>query len=100
MLLDPDPDARWRVRPTDVPRLAEAQAALLRRAAEAVRPGGSLVYSTCTLLEDENEAVVAGFLAERPEFRAAAREALPAAVAPLVGEDGTLSATPFASSWT
>jgi 16S rRNA (cytosine967-C5)-methyltransferase len=89
-----NPDARWRVRPGDVARLAEAQATLLRRAAEAVRPGGSLVYSTCTLLEEENEAVVGAFLAERPEFRTAARESLPAAVAPLVGDDGFMRCLP------
>jgi 16S rRNA (cytosine967-C5)-methyltransferase len=47
------PDLRWRGKP-----LPELQLALLRAAAERVRPGGSLVYSVCTLNADENEAVV------------------------------------------
>jgi 16S rRNA (cytosine967-C5)-methyltransferase len=47
------PDLRWRARP-----LPELQLALLRAAAERVRPGGTVVYSVCTLNADENEAIV------------------------------------------
>ncbi|MGH2972799.1 MAG: 16S rRNA (cytosine(967)-C(5))-methyltransferase RsmB, partial [Gaiellaceae bacterium] len=47
------PDLRWRARP-----LPELQLALLRSAAERVRPGGTIVYSVCTMNADENEAVV------------------------------------------
>src|SRR5262249_46054069 len=47
------PDLRWRARP-----LPELQLALLRAAAERVRPGGTAVYSVCALSGDENEAVV------------------------------------------
>ena len=47
------PDLRWRARP-----LPELELALLRAAAERVRPGGTLVYSVCTINADENEAVV------------------------------------------
>jgi 16S rRNA (cytosine967-C5)-methyltransferase len=47
------PDLRWRARP-----LPELQAALLRSAAERVRPGGTIVYSVCTINADENEAIV------------------------------------------
>src|SRR5207248_9388947 len=49
------PDLRWRAEP-----LPELQLALLRAAAERVRPGGMIVYSVCTLNADENEAVVDG----------------------------------------
>src|ERR671937_3064110 len=49
------PDLRWRARP-----LSELQLALLRSAAERVRPGGTIVYAVCTINADENEAVVAG----------------------------------------
>jgi 16S rRNA (cytosine967-C5)-methyltransferase len=49
------PDARWRKSPATIERLVEVQAALLRRAREALRPGGTLVYSTCTISRRENE---------------------------------------------
>jgi len=47
------PDARWRIQPSDVGNLAELQAALLTQAAALVKPGGSLVYSVCTLTDAE-----------------------------------------------
>jgi 16S rRNA (cytosine967-C5)-methyltransferase len=62
------PDARWRKQPGDVALLAAEQARILRAGAAALRPGGTLVYSTCTISPDENEAVVQAFLAEHEEF--------------------------------
>jgi 16S rRNA (cytosine967-C5)-methyltransferase len=52
------PDARWRKSPATVDRLAELQARLLERAREALRPGGTLVYSTCTISSRENEGQI------------------------------------------
>jgi 16S rRNA (cytosine967-C5)-methyltransferase len=49
------PDARWRKSPATIERLVEVQARLLRRGLEALRPGGTLVYSTCTISRRENE---------------------------------------------
>lgn len=49
------PDARWRKSPATIERLVEVQAKLLRRGLEALRPGGTLVYSTCTISKRENE---------------------------------------------
>ena len=89
-----NPDARWRVRPEQVADLASAQFALLERAAAALRPGGALVYSTCTLSPGENEAVVRAFLAGGSGFRVAAREAHPGAVRPLLDADGFLRCWP------
>jgi 16S rRNA (cytosine967-C5)-methyltransferase len=72
------PDARWRKTEEQPERLARTQAAILRAGAAAVRPGGTLVYSTCTISPRENEALVAAFLAERPDFAADdLREELP-----------------------
>lgn len=89
-----NPDARWRVLPGDIPKLARAQRAILAQAASCVRPGGALVYSTCTVLRDENEAVVEAFLSERPEFYRLPAAALPAVVQPLLTPAGELRCLP------
>ncbi|MEW6357889.1 MAG: 16S rRNA (cytosine(967)-C(5))-methyltransferase RsmB [Planctomycetota bacterium] len=52
-------EARWRLRPQDIEELAELQKGLVLAAAEALRPGGVLVYSTCSIEEAENEEVAA-----------------------------------------
>jgi 16S rRNA (cytosine967-C5)-methyltransferase len=89
-----NPDARWRVRPGDPARLAETQLAILRRGAQALRPGGRLVYSTCTLLPEENEEVIEAFLAEAKAFRRVPPEQLPAEVSRLLDAQGTLRCLP------
>jgi 16S rRNA (cytosine967-C5)-methyltransferase len=63
------PDARWRLDPGAPARLARVQAAILEGAAGIVRTGGILVYSTCTLEPEENEARVEGFIQRHPAFR-------------------------------
>ncbi len=62
-------DLRWRVREEDINRLAGLQARMLDNAASLVRPGGTLVYSTCTLTPEENQGQVARFLSGHPGFR-------------------------------
>jgi 16S rRNA (cytosine967-C5)-methyltransferase len=61
-------DLRLRVAPEDVAKLAEAQAAILAAGAAAVRPGGVLVYSTCTISPTENERQISAFLDANPGF--------------------------------
>jgi 16S rRNA (cytosine967-C5)-methyltransferase len=65
------PDARWRKRPEQTAELAAVQAAILRAGADALRPGGTLVYSTCTISPRENEQLVDAFLVERDDFEIA-----------------------------
>lgn len=63
------PDARWRKQPADLQALPSLQSEILQSAAKAVKRGGTLVYSTCTLEPSENEEVVRAFLAQNPAFR-------------------------------
>jgi 16S rRNA (cytosine967-C5)-methyltransferase len=58
------PDARWRKSPRAIERLAELQRRVLRRGLEALRPGGTLVYSTCTISRREGEESIAALLAD------------------------------------
>jgi 16S rRNA (cytosine967-C5)-methyltransferase len=74
-----NPDGKWRRREDELPALAAAQGTMLDAAATLVRPGGILVYATCSLEPEENEAVVAAFRARRPEF---APEPMPAGIPP------------------
>jgi len=64
------PELRWNRREADVGRMAVRQSAMLRAAAPYLVIGGRLVYSTCTLTREENEAVWLAFLRENPGFGA------------------------------
>ncbi|HEY3644752.1 MAG TPA: RsmB/NOP family class I SAM-dependent RNA methyltransferase [Gammaproteobacteria bacterium] len=64
-----NPDIKWR--PIDLGMLTKLQASILAAASDLVRPGGRLIYATCSLLEEENGAITAAFLAQHPEFRVA-----------------------------
>jgi len=63
-----NPDGKWRRQEADLPALARAQGMILDAAGTLVRPGGVLVYATCSLEPEENEEVVAAFRERRPEF--------------------------------
>ena len=63
------PEVLYRARPEIIIQMAEFQAELLLRAADWVRPGGSLVYAVCSLEPEEGERQIDAFLAERPDYR-------------------------------
>ena len=64
-----NPDLKWRQSEASVAELTVKQASILEAAAKLVRPGGRLVYATCSLLAAENDEIVAGFLAKHPDFK-------------------------------
>ncbi len=64
-----NPDARWTLTPEDIGELRALQARILGSAARLVKPGGRLVYVTCSLLPEENESQVEAFVAAAPEFK-------------------------------
>ena len=92
-VLSSRPDARWRRRPELLGALHDTQRALLGRALELVRPGGRVVYSTCTVLAAENEDVVRASGADVTDvshrFPAFAHPRLPGALLSLPHIHGT-----------
>jgi 16S rRNA (cytosine967-C5)-methyltransferase len=64
-----NPEIKWRFRPGDFPLLQENQLNILDSVSQNVRPGGRLLYSTCSTEPEENEQVVERFLAGNPDFR-------------------------------
>jgi 16S rRNA (cytosine967-C5)-methyltransferase len=89
------PDARYRLTPQDLVVHSQRQRELLSRFTALVKPGGRLVYGTCSILREENEAVVEDFLRGHPQFslRPAAEE-LPEGVGERVTEHGFLKLFP------
>ncbi|MFC4351680.1 RsmB/NOP family class I SAM-dependent RNA methyltransferase [Fodinicurvata halophila] len=63
-----NPEGKWRFSPEDLSELLDLQARILESAARLVKPGGRLVYATCSLLREENEQQVEAFLAKHSEF--------------------------------
>jgi 16S rRNA (cytosine967-C5)-methyltransferase len=69
-------DLRWRIREEEIIRLQTMQIELLRQAALLLRPGGNLIYSTCSLEPEENDQVIERFVAEQPAFQIVKRRQL------------------------
>jgi 16S rRNA (cytosine967-C5)-methyltransferase len=74
-----NPDLKWRHGPTAIDELAQKQARILQAAARLVKHGGRLVYATCSILQEENEAVVDAFQRGAPDFKPLSCAALLAA---------------------
>lgn len=72
-----NPEIRWRIAPADLEKCAQNQRRLLRSAALCVKSGGRLIYTTCTITPEENEDVVADFLAAHPAFTRISPEGIP-----------------------
>jgi 16S rRNA (cytosine967-C5)-methyltransferase len=92
-----DPEIRWRRQESDLARFAAAQLLMLENASQVVRPGGRIVYATCSSEPDENEAVVSAFLAGHRRFtlvdvRAEAAQGLAA----VLDDKGMLRTSPVA----
>jgi 16S rRNA (cytosine967-C5)-methyltransferase len=64
-----NPELKWRLQPPEIAAMAEKQLRLIDRAANALKRGGRIVYSTCSLEREENQGVVETFLKNHPEFR-------------------------------
>ena len=63
-----NPDLKWRQSPKAVEELTVKQAAILESSARLVKAGGRLIYATCSILPQENEAIAEAFSAAHPEF--------------------------------
>jgi len=91
-----DPDIKWRRHEDELAGLAERQLTLLRRAAIVLKPGGRLVYATCSSEPDENEMVVDRFLTTEPGFRLVdLRRDGRADLVPVLDARGMLRTLPF-----
>jgi 16S rRNA (cytosine967-C5)-methyltransferase len=63
-----NPDIKWRTKPEDITRLASVQSRILQNVAGLLRRGGRIVYSTCTVYEEENEGVIEGLLEKGGDY--------------------------------
>ncbi|MGB2716604.1 MAG: 16S rRNA (cytosine(967)-C(5))-methyltransferase RsmB [Vicinamibacterales bacterium] len=90
-----DPDIKWRRQDGELPTAAAFQVRLLDTLSDSVRPGGRLVYATCSSEPDENDEVVERFLDAHREFTVSRPTALPPVIEPLVETSGYLRTLPF-----
>jgi 16S rRNA (cytosine967-C5)-methyltransferase len=92
-----NPEIKWRLRPADLTRLAEAQVKMLKSALGALAFAGRLVYATCSLEPEENERIVERVLEESPEYRVVSQAELKSEypmLNPLLDPQGCLRTRP------
>ncbi len=82
-----NPEIKWRIRPDDLKETADLQGGILRHGAAFLKIGGRLVYSTCSVMSQENEDVIKTFLSAHKEFALSGRDPDPA-VKDFIGPDG------------
>jgi 16S rRNA (cytosine967-C5)-methyltransferase len=63
-----NPDMKWRQSEDDIAQMSQLQTSILASAARLIKPGGRVVYATCSLLEEENESIVTSFLSTHPDY--------------------------------
>jgi 16S rRNA (cytosine967-C5)-methyltransferase len=92
-----DPDIKWRREESELIELAGRQVELLARAASVVRPGGRIVYATCSSEPEENEHVITTFLDRHPEWHALDLRATgPSVLQPVLDDRGVVRTLPYA----
>jgi 16S rRNA (cytosine967-C5)-methyltransferase len=91
------PEIKSRIKEDDLPTFPPRQRAMLANAAALLKPGGYLLYITCTTEPEENEEVAAGFLADHPDFHSATDPGLlPPAARTLINPSGFFQTSPDA----
>jgi len=93
-----NPEIKWNFDPGEFAALQKTQKSILHHASEAVRVGGSLLYSTCSTEPEENEQVIEHFLQTHPGFRLIVPEN-PPGIEKWVGEDGLVRTFPSLRRW-
>ncbi|MCL2877808.1 MAG: hypothetical protein FWF13_03400 [Acidobacteria bacterium] len=93
-----NPEIKWRISPEDINGLRETQSQILASVSTAVRPGGRLLYSTCSTEPEENEKVIRNFLKTHPDFRLQAPEH-PAGIERWTGSDLMVRTFPSGRLW-
>jgi len=92
-----NPEIKWRLKPQDPSSHGRLQAGIMDRAAALLRRGGRLVYSTCTILPEENELLIGNFLSRHGEFSISPSDGISPEASTLIGEDGFFRTAPDTS---
>jgi 16S rRNA (cytosine967-C5)-methyltransferase len=90
-----NPDSKWRLTTDDIKQLAAKQKVIISEYSRLVKPGGFLVYVTCTISREENEEIVYGFLKENDDFQKVPAVSINADIfGKLIDEDGFFKSMP------
>ncbi|OPY90034.1 MAG: Ribosomal RNA small subunit methyltransferase B [Syntrophus sp. PtaU1.Bin208] len=89
-----NPEIKWRLQPQELSSYSHIQALIMDRAAALLRRGGRLVYSTCTILPEENELLIDNFLSRHEEFSINRNPEVPVPAPALIGGDGFFRTAP------